>query len=292
MPLGVFCVFVAFPLAMAAAALFAGLRARRRAALIKATHTSNIAMASDGYCELEGSVEAIGGQTLSAPLSGSPCVWYHARLEQWVRRTAASGKSSWSTVRDETSRAPFFVRDSTGVCTVHPDGAEITPTDKSQWTGATLVPTDRNPPRLGPGESTTGMFQVSGLPGSGFRYFEERIYAGNPLFVLGEFSQGRFEPPDLVDETDEKDEAAADEPLEPQEPDPWDDFALTDRLREQAAQTTTAFIAKGESGKPFILSTTLQAAHVALSDMGGQAALGIAVIPLAVAALMLYARFG
>jgi hypothetical protein len=31
------------------------------------------------------------------------------------------------------SGTPFFVRDSTGVCTVHPDGAEVTPTDKSQW---------------------------------------------------------------------------------------------------------------------------------------------------------------
>ena len=45
-----------FLLAMAAVAIVAGLQARRRAALIKATPTANIGMAEDGYREFEGSM--------------------------------------------------------------------------------------------------------------------------------------------------------------------------------------------------------------------------------------------
>jgi hypothetical protein len=44
----------ALPLVAAIALIVAGLRARQRAALIEATPTSNIGMATDGYCEFEG----------------------------------------------------------------------------------------------------------------------------------------------------------------------------------------------------------------------------------------------
>ncbi len=45
----------ALPLVAAIALIVAGLRARQRAALIEATPTSNIGMATDGYCAFEGS---------------------------------------------------------------------------------------------------------------------------------------------------------------------------------------------------------------------------------------------
>jgi hypothetical protein len=41
-----------------------------------------------------------------------------------------------------------------------------------------------------------------------------------------------------------------------------------------------------------IATTSLQAIHIAPSDIGGQAAQSLALGPLAIAALMLYARFG
>jgi hypothetical protein len=171
-----FLFIIGFLLVVAGIIIFAGLHARRRAALIKATPTSNIGMADDGYRELEGTAEAIEGQTVTAPLTSSPCVWYHARVEWWQRTSSGSNTSSdWRTIQETTSNAPILLRDATGVCLVFPFMAEVTPTDKSQWTGDSSVPTDRNPPRLGPTESTTPIMQVHGGPSSRFRYSEERI---------------------------------------------------------------------------------------------------------------------
>jgi hypothetical protein len=48
---------------------------------------------------------------------------------------------------------------------------------------------------------------------------------------------------------------------------------------------------KGSSGKPFIVTTMPQATHVYMTDMGGQAALYVALVPLGVLALLVYARF-
>jgi len=69
MPLVVYLFFTALPVAAAAIFALAGLRARRYAAVVKATPTSNIGMAADGYCEFEGRAEAIGGQMIKAPLT-------------------------------------------------------------------------------------------------------------------------------------------------------------------------------------------------------------------------------
>ena len=163
-----FLVINAFLLAMAGVAIFAGLHARRRAALVKSMPTSNIGMAEDGYRELEGTIEAIPGPPVVAPLTQTPCAWYHARVEGWERSSGSSNRASaWHTMKEATSNAPLLLRDSTGVCMVFPFMAEVTPTDKSRWTGASEVPTDRNPPRLGPTESTTKMVEVSGGPNRG-----------------------------------------------------------------------------------------------------------------------------
>ena len=51
LPFGVFLLVLAFPLAMAAVAFYAGFHARRRAALLKSMPTSNIGMAAEGDVE-------------------------------------------------------------------------------------------------------------------------------------------------------------------------------------------------------------------------------------------------
>ena len=304
-PLGVFLVMVALLLAMAGVAAVAGWHARRQAQLMKNTKTSLISMAEDGYREFEGTVEAVDGQTVVAPLTGSPCCWYAATVEQWKRRMGAD-RHTWVTVRSVTSSAPFFVRDSTGVCAVRPFGAEVTPTDKSQWTGSTLEPEDRNPPRIGPSQSTHGMLQVSGGPNSQFRYSEERIYAGDPLLVLGMYASHRFDvdfddmepeapigavphtplaPSTAEDDGAQEDDAAVDT---------WRaaDDERHDTLFEKAQAITKAEIGKGGGGQPLVITTTPQAAHLAMTEKGSQAAFGIALLPLAIAALVIWVRMG
>jgi hypothetical protein len=309
-PLFFFLFFAAMPALVAVALVVEGLRARRRAALITATPTANIGMAADGYREFEGRTEAIAGKTAEAPLTATPCVWYHVKIEKW-RPGRREQSPSWTTVMEHTSQAPFFLRDSTGVCVVEPDGAEVTPTDKSVWEGATLKPEDRNPPRGEPGHTPQPIVDIASTKEARYRYTEERIYADVPLLVLGEFSQRRFE--DLGEDDDEEDgddddiaeivdesrrareagELPAGARRDEYEPHPmWADETLAGELIAAARETTTAAVGRGSGRQPFMLSTKLQAVHVATADMAAQAALPLAAAAAGVVAFLFWLRFG
>src|SRR5262245_30111812 len=123
-----------FLLAMAGVIIVAAVQGRRRAALVKSMPTTNIGMATDGYREFEGTIQAVPGAQLLAPLTMSPCAWYSAKLEKWVK-SSGNREASWSTIMESTSSAAILLRDTTGACLVFPYLAEVTPTDKSQWTG-------------------------------------------------------------------------------------------------------------------------------------------------------------
>ncbi|HUL72613.1 MAG TPA: GIDE domain-containing protein [Vicinamibacterales bacterium] len=279
-PLGVFIGIVLFFVAMAAVIVFAGLTARKRAALVKATPTSPIGMATDGYREFEGTIEAVPGAAVTAPLTGWPCAWYHAKVEKYALGSNTRTGASWHTVHEWTSNAPFFVRDATGVAIVDPFRAEVTPTDKSQWQGKTEQPADRNPAKVKPTESAHGTFEIA-TTGT-FRYSEERIYAGDPLLVLGEFMTHTF---DAADEDDDADPGAASPETDPEE-------ARDEALLAAAQKVTRATIGRGSGRQPLIITTTPQAQHIALSEKGGVAAYVVALVPLGIAVLLLWARFG
>lgn len=322
-PLGVFVVMVLLPLAMAGICVFAGLRARRQAQLVTSTRSVPIGMADDGYRQFEGTAEAVGGQTVQAPLTGSACVWFEAKVEEYIsRRRSSSERSDWQVVRSLTSSTPLLVRDGTGACVVRVVGAEVTPRDKSRWTGATLEPADRNPPRLGMHESWP-MVEVAG--GSArFRYTETRIYPGDPLTVVGQFASHKFDASNDGDDLDElppdpsiapgwkaADEDRDDEDVlsdgdtaddgEDAEAGAGDtpgrtwaaaDSARQDALDALALTVTKAEIMAGGRGKPLILAATSAATHAHMSEMGAQAAFMVALVPLGIAALVLLARFG
>jgi hypothetical protein len=276
-PWVVFLAMVLVPLFMTGVAVFAGVRARRRAALIKATPKSNIGMADDGYREFEGTIEAIKGRALTSPLTKSPCVWFHAKVEESVpAKNVKTSGPIWQVVKEVTSSDAFLMRDATGACVVYPNCAEVTATDKSLWYGATKEPTDTNPPKVRPGESAKPMVEVQGGPNSKFRYSEERIYSGDPLFVLGDFATGLAVPEKILVDGEEVDDAEVDE----------------EEVATQSAAGTKASIRSLKDDPPFILSTTPQAAHLEAMEKGGLAAFGIAVVPLAIAVAVVWARFG
>jgi hypothetical protein len=267
-----FLMMIVVPLAMAGIAVYAGLRARRRTALIKATPTVNIAMADDGYRKFEGTIEAIAGKTVFAPLTKSPCVWFHAKVEESVASRQTKTGRHWKELTDVTSSTPFLVRDATGSCVVYPDDADVTPTDRSLWYGATREPTDTHPPKVGPGESPRPSIDVLSGSDTKYRYSEERIYADNPLLVLGRFTAGVAGDDKMSIDTEDDDGEAADERV------------------VQAAAGTKASIRRASTGPPFILSTTPQGAHVAAMDKGGKAAFVIALVMLAIAATIIWLR--
>jgi hypothetical protein len=301
--------FAALPMVVVIALIVEGLKARKRAALLKATPTTNLGMAREGYGEFEGRVEAIAGTSIEAPLTGAPCVWYHAMVETWVKRRRAAG--FWSTQVESTSGTPFLLRDSTGVCIVHPYGAEVTPMDRSQWFGATPTPQDRNPPRVDPGDVSPPGVEISGGTSHRYRYFEERIYDGNPLLVLGEFRPQGFEPDEPEDEEDLEgaggvdlteivdeeendriDEVDEDEDDDRNLPSLDEDQRLSEELEAVAQATTRATLSRGIGRQPFIMTTRLQAVHVVGAEMASEAAFPLALATAAVIAFLFWIRFG
>jgi hypothetical protein len=286
LPLGVFIVIVLFFVAMSALAIVAGVTARKRAALVKATPTSPIGLTTDGYRELEGTIEAVSGPAVTAPLTGWPCAWYHATVERLQQRHSDS-PSSWVTIHEWTSGAPMLLRDATGICTVDPARAEVTPTDKSRWYGKTEQPVDRNPPKVGPTESVQPMLEVAST--GDYRYTEERIYAGDPLLALGEFRTHTFDAPDEDEDVDgAAAQTIADGPL-------TDDDVISareDALFAAAHKISRTTISHGSGKQPLILTTTSQAKHVEMSEKGGLAAVVVALVPLGIALVLIWARFG
>jgi hypothetical protein len=289
LPLGVFIVIVLFFVAMAVLAIVAGVTARKRAALVKATPTSPIHGATDGYREFEGRIEAVPGPAVTAPLTGWPCAWYHATVERQQRRPGSyddTGPDSWVTVHEWTSGAPMLLRDGAGVCVVDPSRAEVTPTDRSRWFGTTEQPADRNPPKIGPTEALDPVFQVTST--GMYRYTEERVYAGDPLLVLGEFRSQAVDASEGDDEDAETNDTKTTRTLTDDEA-RWE---REERLFAAAYRVTHGRIARGSGKRPFILTTTSQAQHVEFSEKGGLAAIGVAIVPLAIAVLLIWARFG
>ena len=283
LPLTPFLVIVGVFSGMAALLAFAASRSRKVAAAIKATPTSNVNFATDGYVEFEGNAQPVDGTRLSAPLTGAACLWYHAKIEEWKRKTTKTG-ADWHTVRIRTSSEPFIFRDSSGECVVFPDGADVMCTDRSVWFGPTPIPDDKNPPRKGPFESPEGTVKVYGMPDKKYRYTEERIYAGDPLYALGQFSTG------APDDDEADDEADSAESQDASAGPSWDSPTRLADFRHRALAKTKRRLSQ-PMGRPYVLSTTPQAKLLEVHSKGSRGALLVAVVPLAIAVALLWLRF-
>jgi hypothetical protein len=119
------------------------------------------------------------------------------------------------------------------------------------------------------------MIEVAGGPNSTYRYSEERTCAGNPLVVLGALESGLAIGEQIIVDGDVVDAEEPDQEVE----------AI------RAAAGTKASLRRGADGRPFIMTTLPRGEHVEKMALGGTAALGIAVLPLAVAALIVRVRF-
>lgn len=259
MPLTPFLVITSVFIGMTGLAVFVGIRSLRIAKAIANTPTSKIADATPGYVEFEGTVDEFTGVRLKAPLTGWPCCWYKAKVEEYRRNLNSSSSSSnsysWHTVEEATSSEPFICKDESGICAILPNGANITCTDRSVWYGADKTPTDRNPEKHGPGDSAEGMLRIAGTPNKKFKYTEERIYKNDPLFVLGYF------------ENESED--------------------------DEITPVTSNVLTGGYNGKlPFIISTTEQQKLMEMNQLGSKAAFAISLLPLSITFAMIWFRLG
>lgn len=247
--------------AAAVAGLIAAFRCFARARLIEDTPQSLIRSAAQGYVELQGQAALMPGPPIVAPLTTTPCVWWSYKVEE--RRASEGGRSGWSAVSSRTSDDLFFIQDTTGHCVVDPERAEVRPAIRQSWYGDTPEPLGGPP---------LGSFAI----GSRYRYVEERIHSGDPLYALGYFhTQGPPSAGDINEEVRQllvawkKDQAELlrrfdtnhDGQIDQQE---WDAARTEARRevlqneRETLARPPVNVLSRSPDGRPFILSTAPQ----------------------------------
>lgn len=154
-----------------------------RARLIEDAPTARIRSAHQGYVELVGNARSMAGEPILAPLTGINCCWYRYKIEK-------RGNKNWRTVESDTSDGLFLLEDETGHCLIDPEGAEVTPSDRSVWHGNARYPLERQPRRQRVGR--TPLFRLLGALNreiciGRYRYTEERIYPGDRLYAIGQF---------------------------------------------------------------------------------------------------------
>lgn len=136
------------------------------------TPTSKIRSAAQGYVELYGVLQEHKA-SLQARLTGKPCLWWRFKVEEY---SSSDKRSAWRVVKSGSSEACFLLSDGTGECLVDPRGAEIRPATKEVWQS------DQAPLTMGGG----GLFDWFSS-GKQYRYTEERLHAGEPLYAIGDF---------------------------------------------------------------------------------------------------------
>ncbi len=174
-----FWILTLLVLTVALASFIATFTQLRRARLSEDMPTSRIRSAAQGYVELNGYARLMPGPEIRSPLSGARCVWWRYQIEH--RETSGDPgrrSSEWRTLETATSDSLFLIADDSGDCVVDPDGATIHPSLKRRWCGST-----RRPQQVPE--------QTPWLSFGNYRYHEQLLRIGDPLYALGWFrSQG------------------------------------------------------------------------------------------------------
>lgn len=142
----------------------------KRARIIEDTPTSRIRSAAQGYVELKGVGALMDGPEIIAPYSKQVCTWYRFRAEKL-------GEDNSRVIDKGCSDELFVLLGDTGRCVIDPDGAHVTPAVKDVWYSS------EHPPRQ---LSRDGLF--GNRLGARYRYTEERMHPGDPLYAIGWFA--------------------------------------------------------------------------------------------------------
>lgn len=186
MPANDFWMWTIALILVALVGFFFAFRSLRKARIIEDTPTARIRSAHQGYVELNGVARYLEDSPCHAGLTGKECCWYRFHIQK-------KGDKNWRTVESGSSDEFFVVHDETGDCIIDPLGAEVTSTVRNVWYGGSRHPENSDPP-LSRSHTFFGFhvdFHVDssrGLRfGSHYRYTEERIHLGDPLYAIGYF---------------------------------------------------------------------------------------------------------
>jgi len=149
------------------------IKSLRRARLVEDLGTSTVRAVAQGYVELVGRQYPVAGSVLAAPLTGSPCTWWHYKIEEKRRSWADGGRrKDWVVIEEATSPDLILFKDATGQLVVDPKGAEVEPSMTARWYSREL-------PAVRP--------MIAGKLRDGrYRYTEKRMHAGDRMYVAGE----------------------------------------------------------------------------------------------------------
>lgn len=138
------------------------------------TPTSKIRSAAQGYVEFYGVITEQSENAVFGPLTGKPCVWWRFKIEEHVQDDK---KRSWRSLESGVSEALFSLSDGTGVCLINPKGAHVRTTTREAWSG------NQRHPRVANKGGILGFLSL----GTRYRYTEERLHVGQPLYAIGDF---------------------------------------------------------------------------------------------------------
>jgi hypothetical protein len=116
-----------------------GIGTLRAAGRIADTVTSPIRSVAIGFAELKGRADRTNPQTLIAPFSKRPCVYYEATIERYEK--TGSGKDEKTTwVRNRTVRdlIPFSIEDGTGSIPIAVNRSTISIAADREWRARSL----------------------------------------------------------------------------------------------------------------------------------------------------------
>ncbi|MBV8145455.1 MAG: hypothetical protein JO184_10650 [Gammaproteobacteria bacterium] len=158
---------------LALLALWRFLARLRRDRLVADTPEVRIRSAAQGYVKVRGRTQPSGAAATPAPLSGLPCVWWAYEIAHEERDS--KGNRRWQTTDSRSSVEPFALVDADEAqCLVGPVKAEITPTVRNVWYGATSWPMSGPP-------ATAGLLRLGS-----WRYTERLLSVGAHVCVMGE----------------------------------------------------------------------------------------------------------
>lgn len=132
---------------------------------VAGTPTSKVASATQGYVELFGQAAPATEDALADPASGEPCLWF--KMSTWRK----DHKSDWHHVKDEQSDVPIGLRDTTGLCALSIEDAQILVEGPTKYPDGTL------------------------------EHRVWRIRDGDPLYAIGQFETRIGPALDLAPET-------------------------------------------------------------------------------------------
>jgi hypothetical protein len=142
-----------------------------RVRVMEDTPTSRIRSAAQGYVELSGHGELMEGAPIIAPLTTTPCTWYRYKVEKL-------GDKHSRVVESGTSEELFFLVGETGRAVVDPEGATVICKTKDVWYEGGYPSRKRS-------HHSRGL--LGRLAGGKYRYTEERMHPGEPLYAIGMF---------------------------------------------------------------------------------------------------------